>query len=409
MDLFYVLLILLVATRAFGELAERVGQPSLVGELIAGITLGAVVAEYPGVFPDLVGLGENEVFVSVTDLGMFLLMLFAGIEMQPHKMIKYSGDALAVALGGMALPLALGFGLGWLFLPATAAKFAQCLFIGTALAITAVPATVRILLDLGQLTTRVGQTIVSAAVFDDVLSLILLAWLTGLLAFGAPPGAADVALLFGKIALFFAITAIVGLFLFPWGGRLMHYLKAQELEISAVLVGAFAFAVLAELLALHFIVGAFVAGLYFGRRTINAESYERVKNTVSAMTFGFLAPIFFASIGLNLDIGALSGAPAFVALLIATAFFGKIAGSGGIARLLRFSWRDSTAIGVGMSSRGAVELVIVGVALKAGLFDAVGPDTRIVDNLFSAVVMMAVVTTVVSPIILKRVFPDKES
>ena len=179
MDLFYVLLILLVATRVFGEIAEHVGQPALVGELIAGIAIGAVVAEYPGIFPDLVDLAGNEVFVSLTDLGMFLLMLFAGIEMQPHKIIQYSGGALMVALGGMALPLALGVGLGWGFLPESEAKLAQCLVIGIALAITAVPATVRILMDLGQLTTRVGQTIISAAVFDDIFSLILLAWLTG--------------------------------------------------------------------------------------------------------------------------------------------------------------------------------------------------------------------------------------
>ncbi|MGI9382562.1 MAG: cation:proton antiporter, partial [Methyloligellaceae bacterium] len=119
MDLFYVLLILLVTTRVFGEIAERLGQPSLVGELIAGITLGSTVAAYPELFPDLVGLVENEVFVSLTDLGMFFLMLFAGVEMQPHKILRYSGGALVVALGGMLLPFALGVGLGYAFLPET--------------------------------------------------------------------------------------------------------------------------------------------------------------------------------------------------------------------------------------------------------------------------------------------------
>ena len=138
MDLFYVLLILLVATRAFGEVAERLGQPSLVGELIAGITLGSVVAAYPSAFPDMVGLGENDVFVSLTDLGMFFLMLFAGIEMQPHKILRYSRGAFMVAFCGMLFPLALGIGLGYIFLPETPLQTAQSLFIGTALAITAV-------------------------------------------------------------------------------------------------------------------------------------------------------------------------------------------------------------------------------------------------------------------------------
>jgi len=407
-DLFYVLLILLVTTRAFGEAAERIGQPSLVGELIAGIALGAVVAAFPATFPDLAGLGDNDVFVTITELGMFFLMLFAVVEMQPQKVLEHSKGATTVAVGGMIVPLGLGVGLGWIFLPESKLWAAQCLFIGTALAITAVPATVRILMDLGQLDTRVGQTIVSAAVFDDILSLLLLAWLTGMLAAGGAPGFVDIAILVGKVILFFAVTGVVGLYLFPRGGRLMRHLKTQELEISAMLVGAFAFAVFAEALGLHFILGAFVAGFYFGRKTIDEDSYERVKSTISGMTFGFLAPIFFASIGFNLNIGALSGAPIFVSVLVLAAFLGKVVGAGGAARIFGFSAQDSTAIGIGMSPRGAVELVIAGIALKAGLFETGDAPSSIVDNLFSAVVVMAVVTTVVSPIVLRHTFPPRE-
>jgi Kef-type K+ transport system membrane component KefB len=264
--------------------------------------------------------------------------------------------------------------------------------------------TVRILSDLNQLDSLVGRTIISAAVFDDVLSLLLLAWLTGMIGAGEPPGLAEVALLAGKVILFFVITTVIGLFVFPWGGKLMHHLKAHELEISAVLVGAFAFSVLAELLGLHFIVGAFVAGLYFGQKTIDMESYQRVHDTISAMTFGFLAPIFFASIGFNIEFSALVEAPGFLGLLIFCAFLGKVAGAGVVARGVGFSRADSMAIGVGMSPRGAVELVIAGIALEAGLFDRVTAEPSIIEYLFSAVVIMSVVTTVVSPIILARVF-----
>ena len=100
-DLFYVLLVLLVVTRAFGELAEHLGQPSLVGELIAGITLGSLVARYPDTFADLVGLNDSRVFTSITDLGMFFLMLFTGVEMQPHKILRHSRGAFVVAIGGL--------------------------------------------------------------------------------------------------------------------------------------------------------------------------------------------------------------------------------------------------------------------------------------------------------------------
>lgn len=404
MDLFYVLLVLLVATRAFGELAERLGQPSLVGELIAGITLGAVVARFPGAFSDLVGLPKNRVFMSITDLGMFFLMLFAGIEMQPHKILRYSGGAVVVAIGGMVLPLALGTGLGFVFLPDAPLKLLQCLFLGTALAITAVPATVRILMDLDQLNTPVGQTIVSAAVFDDLFSLLLLALLTGFMLFGEPPGLAEVGLLAGKILAFFVITGVIGIYVFPFGGRFMHLLKTQELEISVVLIGGLFFAVLAELMDLHFIVGAFVAGLYFGQKTIDIESYNRIKHSISGITFGFLAPIFFASIGFNLDFSALTEAPVFVGLLILAAFLGKIAGAGGAAYVFGFSRRDAANIGVGMSPRGAVELVIAGIALQAGLFATPAGAPTLASHIFSAVVLMAVVTTVLSPIILSRSF-----
>ena len=142
-----------------------------------------------------------------------------------------SGAIAPPPLIALAL-VALGVALGWYFLPDTELRTAQSLFIGTALAITAVPATVRILIDLGQLDTKVGQTIVTAAVFDDILSLLLLAWLTGLIAVGEPPGLIDIIILFAKMIVFFLITGIIGLYLFPWGGRLVHHLKAQEFEIT---------------------------------------------------------------------------------------------------------------------------------------------------------------------------------
>lgn len=406
-DLFYVLLVLLVVTRAFGELAEHLGQPSLVGELIAGITLGSLVARYPDTFADLVGLNDSRVFTSITDLGMFFLMLFTGVEMQPHKILRHSRGAFVVAIGGLLLPLALGVALGYLFLPESPLKVAQALFLGTALAITAVPATVRILMDLGKLDTTVGQTIVSAAVFDDILSLILLSLLTGLIVFGEPPSGADIALLIGKVILFFAITGFVGNYVFPWGGRFMHLFKTQELETSAVLVSAFFFSVLAELLGLHFIIGAFVAGLFFGQKTIDQTSYDKVKNSISAMTFGFLAPIFFAAIGFNLDFSAFTEAPVFVTILILIAFIGKVVGAGGAARLFGFSPSDSVSIGIGMSPRGAVELVIAGIALRAGLFTTADGEPTLANHLFSAVVIMAVITTVLSPMILKLSFRKK--
>jgi len=403
MELFFVLLVLLIATRSFGEVAERLGQPGLVGELIAGIVLGTIAAQYADLFPEIAGLNQNPVFESITDLGMFFIMLFAGIELQPNRLIEYSRGAFAVAISGMVLPMALGIGLGWVFLPASDAFLAQCIFLGVALAITAVPATVRILMDLGKLESPSGQIIVSAAVFDDILSLILLAWLTGLMEAGPASGFAIVPLAVNVLA-FFAITTVIGVFVFPFGGRFMRGIKQKEFEFSALLVAAFAFAVLAELLDLHFIVGAFMAGLFFGRKTIDEPAYDDVRNKTSAMTFGFLAPIFFASVGLHLDFSAVLVVPAFVMWLLIAAFAGKLIGAGVAARTIGLSQQEAAAVGVGMSARGAVELVIADIALQAGLFDAVPGITPVVEHMFSAVVIMAVLTTLVTPVLLKRIY-----
>ncbi|MBY6187286.1 cation:proton antiporter [Marinobacter hydrocarbonoclasticus] len=401
MELFFILLILLVTTRTFGEVAERLGQPGLMGELVAGIALGTFAAHYQDALPQISGLKTSPVFSTITDLGMFFIMLFAGVELQPSKLVEYSKGALAVALFGMVVPMGLGIGLGYLFLPESDALLAQAVFLGTALAITAVPATVRILMDLGQLESPSGQIIISAAVFDDVLSLVLLAWLTALIG-GEPADGAMILLLLAKVALFFLITILIGVFLYPLGGRFIRLIKQKEFEFSALLVGALAFSVLAELLELHFIVGAFMAGLFFGRNTVDEETYRAVRDKTSAMTFGFLAPIFFASVGLHLEFSALTEVPLFVVILLITAFAGKFLGSGLAARAVGLSWQDSAAVGAGMSARGAVELVIADIALKAGLFSS--GDDPVINHMFSAVVIMAVVTTLVTPWMLRRIY-----
>lgn len=402
MELFFILLILLVTTRTFGEIAERLEQPALVGELFAGIALGTIAANYFDYFPQISHLNESPVFQTITDLGMFFLMLYAGVELRPSHLVKYTKSALSVAIAGMFVPFAFGVLLGVLFLPESDHFFAQCIFLGTALSVTAVPASVRILMDLNQLESRSGQVIVSAAVFDDVLSLILLTWLTALISIG-PSNNISITQLFFNIFLFFAITTFIGLVVFPVGGKFMRNFKEKEFEMSAVLIGALFFAVLAEFFELHFIIGAFLAGLFFGRKTIDEKAYFEVKGATSAMTYGFLAPIFFASIGLNLDLSVFNEIPLFILVLLIFAFVGKFLGAGLAAKTAGLNNKESLAVGAGMSARGAVELVIADIALSAGLFNN-GDDSLVISNIFSAIVVMAVVTTLLTPVILKIIY-----
>ena len=408
MSLLYIILVLLVATRLCGEFAERLRQPALVGELIAGIALGLVAHQFAETFPVIDGLPDNEVFDGLTELAIFFLMLLAGIELRPSELAEASGRAALVAIGGMALPLALGFGLGWFFLPDSPYKFAQSFFLATALAITAVPVSVKVLMDLGRLRSRLGQVIVSAAVFDDILSLMLLAILTAILETGGFPDALALALLLGKIVLFFVVAGLFGHYVFPWLSRLLEASRAEEFEFSALLIAALGYAMLAEAFGMHFILGAFMAGLFFSRSQVKNEVYDSIHSSVKSFTMGFFAPLFFASIGLHLDLGAAKEIPVFVALLVLAAFFGKLMGSGLPAYLTGIPARESVGVGVAMSARGAVELIVAGIALKAGLFDMPEPTPPEITYLFSAVVIMALVTTLVTPLVMRPLLGRKE-
>jgi Kef-type K+ transport system membrane component KefB len=152
---------------------------------------------------------------------------------------------------------------------------------------------------------------------------------------------------------------------------------------------------------LHIIIGAFLAGMFFHPKIVDVEIYNRVEQQISGLTRGFLAPIFFVSVGFHLDFSTVGQVPAFVITLTLLALASKVIGSGFPAYWAGFSKRESVLVGVGMSGRGAVELIIAGVALEAGLFSQPTPPNAIVQSLFSAIVIMAIVTTVATPIVLR--------
>jgi Kef-type K+ transport system membrane component KefB len=403
MHILYVLLVLLILTRVFGELAVRARQPALVGELVAGIVLGLVVTQFSDTFPILAGISDSEVFRAITDLAIFFIMLLGGLEMRPRDVTGASGKALPVALGGILVPLTAGYGVGLLFIPESPARVGQCLFIGVALAITAVPVTVKVLMDLKRLDSRVGKVIVAAAIFDDVFSLVLLAVLTAIARTGALPGPVELAWLVGKVVAFFVIAYLLARYVLPRFGNHVRRLKLEHIEVSVLLAWALALAVLAEKLGMHFVVGAFMAGLTFTRQSIDESTYDDLNERLEGMTVGFFAPVFFASIGMHLDLTAVTAIPAMLATLLAVAFAGKLIGAGGAARLTGLSTSESTAVGFGMNARGAVELIVADIALRAGLFERPEPVPDTVRYLYSAIVIVAVVTTFISPMVLRRV------
>lgn len=398
-----IILVLLVITRVFAELAERAKLPALVGELVAGIFLGYLLQRFQGVMPSIWFAANSEIFAGLAELGMFFLMLLAGIRMAPLDFARSSRSAIFVAMGGMLVPVSAGFALGLLMLPDSSLKVAQSLFLGVALAITAVPVAVRMFMDLGALDSRVGKAVIAAALWDDVLSLLLIALLLaeigsiGTSAFNLK----DLLPVVGKVLLFFIVTIPIGLYVFPLIGRYFRYLSFPEVDFSMLLIAALAYAVLAEYMELHLIIGAFLAGMFFYPKVVDDDVYDRVEQQMSGLTRGFLAPIFFVSVGFHLDFSSLGQVPGFVIALTLLALASKIIGSGFPAYWSGFSKRESVLVGIGMSGRGAVELIIAGVALEAGLFLQPDPPGAVVESLFSAIVIMAIVTTVATPVALR--------
>lgn len=393
------LILLLVLTRLGGALFEKVGQPASMGEIAAGIVL-LPLAVLPFAPPLLVALPDSPFLEIAAEFGIFAVLLLAGIEMRPREIAAQSGAALGVAFGGVIVPLAGGFALAWAFLPDTPLKLAQALLVGVALAISAVPVAVKILMELQLLHRRVGEMIVSAAVLDDVMGLVLLAVVLSIIETGSVPNASTMLKLIGQVGLFFALTVGAGMLLEPTFYRWAARLPVPAPLFSALVVIALAYALLAEALGMDFILGPFVAGLFFDPDAVGDEGYASVRASMADLTNGLLAPFFFASIGARLDLGAVTAVPLFLTLLVVVAFLGKLVGAGVPARLAGLSAREATAVGVGMSGRGAVELVVASIALEAGLFAQ--PDI-LVGSLFSALVITAVLTTMLMPMALRAV------
>jgi Kef-type K+ transport system membrane component KefB len=236
-----------------------------------------------------------------------------------------------------------------------------------------------------------------------VFGLFLLAVILAVIQTGQIPDITAFAVLLAEVVAFFAITVALGVHVYPRVSRGMKALQAAAFEFSALAAVALAYGLLADALGIHWILGAFMAGLFFEKSRVGVKAYNEIRLVLGAITLGFLGPIFFLSIGLRVELGAITAVPLFLILLMAVAFFGKLVGAGVPALLLGLDRRDAAAIGIGMSARGAVELAVLNIAYHAGLFPTVAPDGSVAAYLFSALILMGVVTTLMAPMLLRRV------
>lgn len=374
------LLLVLVAAFAAGNLANRLGHPAVLGELLAGIILG----------PPLLGiLQAGEALAVLAEVGVLLMMLYVGMEVDPNDLKKVSWAGALAAIGGFITPFVLAFlTVRWF-----GGDVMASLFVAIAAGITSLVTKSRILSDLKLLDTRVAHVMMAGALIADTLSLIIFTLILGL----AERGAVDVgelSLVALRIVLFFVGTTIIGLKVFPWvGHRLTEAgLTGRTFTFTLVLIIAVLFGELAELAGLHAILGAFLAGLFIRENVLGRTLSQSLTNAVEDASIGFLAPIFFVTAGFGVSFDVFQTDLGLFLAIMAVATIGKILGTALFYLPTGYGWREGIAIGAGMNGRGAVEIIVAGIALDMGLIS---------QEIFSILVFMAIFTTAAVPLFLK--------
>jgi Kef-type K+ transport system membrane component KefB len=392
------LAIILIAAKIGGHAAARLGQPPVLGELAAGVVLGNL---------SLVGLGgldglKTDTSVDlVARLGVILLLFQVGLESTVGQMMKVGVSALLVATIGVVGPFALGWGVGAWLLPGESV-YAH-IFLGATLTATSVGITARVLKDLKRSQTDEARIILGAAVIDDVLGLMILGVVTGIIA-AAGQGAAmsfgAVAVVLAKAAVFLVGSLALGVYLTPPMFRWASRLRPPGVLLTLSLSFCFLLAWLSNLIGLAPIVGAFAAGLVL--ENLHYKNFvDRGEHSLEQLVeplVSFLSPVFFVAMGMRTDLRVFAdpGVLALAAALTAAAIAGKqLCGLGAIGRGV-----DRLSIGIGMIPRGEVGLIFANIGLTLTIAGARVVDARV----FSAVVVMVIITTVITPPALKWSF-----
>jgi len=385
--IFDVLLILIVAW-ILGGFFTRFGLPVMLGELLAGIILG----------PPLLGIvAPSDTVEFLAEWGILFVMFYTGMEMDPKELLEHVWPSLAVAVGGFVLPFVLGYFTSRVF----GGTVFQSLFIGMGVSITAIAVQSVILHSMRINKTALGHIIIGAAIADDILSLIGLSVLFGVVKTGEvnPMG---VFMTFLKVIGFFGLTIIVGHFLIPKITRKLHDREGKAFTFAIITLLIMAY--LAELAGLHLIIGAFLAGQFVREEIMDRKIYEAISDRFYGLSYGFLVPIFFASLSFHLHFSLEWSFVLFSLALIMVAVLGKLIGCGLGLAAFGHNLYESAVVGFGMNGRGAVELVVATIVINLSdelLAANTISEPLLTQNQFSALILMAFVTTLMAPLTLR--------
>ena len=370
------LAIIIAVAEVFGLIARKIKLPQVVGQIIAGLLIG----------PCVLGWAGNTEYIKIfAEVGVVLIMFSAGLGTNLKTLVKTGPVALLMATMGVLAPMVLGTIITMVFYgfdPIGSQGFYKALFIGVIMTATSVGITVQTLKELGKIKTELGTTIVSAAIIDDVLGIIVLTVVIGV-AKGTGTGVGEILL---KTLLFFVAAAVIGFGLYKLFSFLdKRYPHMRRITIFSIAL-CFALAYVAEkYFGIADITGAYVAGVILCN--INDSNY--VDRRVNISSYMFFGPIFFASIGLL----------AFSVAFVLVALVGKIIGCGLAAKITRHTWKESLICGIGMMTRGEVALIVSQKGLDAGLITAED---------FTPVILLIITSSVIVPILLKVLFKNKK-
>lgn len=395
MPLLTSLLLLIVLSRLFGQLFIRYHQPAIVGEMLAGVILGPSMLKLVDPNPALSGISE---------LAVFLIVLSAGLEMNFRDVLSaLRGKGLLIGAIGFVVPLLSGIGVGIAF----DLDVMRTIFLGLSVSITALPVAIRILESFKLLNSDIARYSIGTAILNDIAALLALGVILDL-----PDQRTFVAVatsIFwtgGKLALLaaailgfnFALEKVYekGIHIERFSERLIAMVGSEAL-LGIVVAFVLVFGSISEVLGFHFVIGAFFGALIIDKKFFLASRYGELEKAIGSVTGGFLAPVFFAYLGLEFDVSALKS-PVFLSVLLVVSILSKILSGWVGGRLIGLSKPESLGIGIILNGRGVMGLVIASIAFSRGF---VG------QGFFSALVLMSIVTTIIAPILFRRwVLPE---
>nr|WP_297280475.1 cation:proton antiporter [uncultured Butyricicoccus sp.] len=374
-----IIAVILLSTKVFGLISERVHMPQVVGALLAGVVLG----------PSVLGLVEETDFLLKTsEIGVIILMFMAGLDTDLEELKKTGLASFVIALIGVLVPLGAGTLLYLGFFPDASEPLhlLRALFVGVVLTATSVSITVETLREMGRLKGKVGTAILGAAIIDDIMGIIVLTLVSAMTDPTVNPG-----LVLLRIVAFFALLVVVGFIMH----RLFRMITDEWSNHRRIAIYAFAFCLILSFVAEHYFGIADITGAYFaGLILCNImEAREYITKKMNILGYMIFAPVFFASMGIKTELdGMTASLLVFSVCLLLVAILTKIVGCGLGAKLMGFSWSDSLSVGLGMVSRGEVALIVAQKGAQSGLVDS---------TLFPPIVLMVIVTTLITPILLK--------